>query len=189
MKRRWAIVSPLLVLVAGCNPDQADLEERAIEEDRKRGFLQVGDAAPDISLELLDGSGFNLGDQKDRAVLINFWASWCKPCREEAPVLERAYLNYRAKGMEFVGVAVQDKRKNVKRFVEEFGITFPIDLDRKSKVADAYKVVGIPKTFILDSEGWISFISIGEVTEPILTREIEKVLPYSHLARELDVTL
>jgi peroxiredoxin len=79
--------------------------------------------------------------------------------------------------MEFVGVAVRDKRKNVKRFVEEFGITFPIDLDRKSKVADAYKVFGIPKTFILDREGWISFISIGKVSEPILTREIEKVLP------------
>jgi peroxiredoxin len=189
MKRRWAIVSLLLVLVAGCNPDQADLEERAIEEDRKRGFLQVGDAAPDFSLELLDGSGFNLGDQKDRAVLINFWASWCKPCREEAPVLERAYLNYRAKGMEFVGVAVRDERKNVKRFVEEFGITSPIGLDRKSKVADAYKVFGIPKTFILDREGWISFISIGEVSEPILTKEIEKVLPYSPLAREVEVTL
>jgi peroxiredoxin len=176
--RMWFVFTLLLLsfLLAGCSSDSTDLEERAEQEDRKKGFLHIGDLAPDFSLELLDGSTFILSEQKGNVVLINVWASWCIPCREEAPALQAAYLTYQKKGVAFIGVAVQDSEKKIRKFVDEFGITFPIAFDRKSEVVDVYNLYGIPKTFILDREGRLSFISIGAVSERILTKEIEKVL-------------
>lgn len=159
----------LLAVLPGCG--------RKDEEDSIRKALpKEGEIASAFSLQLLSGKQFRLGDIKERPMVINFWASWCHPCRQEAPVLQKVYALYKDKGVVFIGIAIQDTETKAKAYVKEFGITFPVGLDSTGAIAEAYKIYGIPKTFIIGKDGRFSYIHMGEITEDDLIKVIEKVL-------------
>jgi cytochrome c biogenesis protein CcmG, thiol:disulfide interchange protein DsbE len=113
-----------------------------------------GDSAPDFELPLLDGSGTLASEELEGSpTVVNFWASWCTPCREEAPLLERTWRAYRDDGVRFVGVNVQDTKQDAKAFVEEFRVTYPIVVDGEGELFGRMaQIDGLPQTFFIDDE-------------------------------------
>jgi len=120
-------------------------------------------AAPSFELPRLDGSG-SLTDEDFRGapVVINFWASWCIPCREEARTLQRAWEEFEGRGVRFLGVNVQDTSDSARRFVEDFGITFPVVRDADQKLARDLGVYGLPQTFFIDHTWRLESSEAGE---------------------------
>lgn len=109
--------------------------------------------APDFTLTTLDGGQIKLSALKGRVVLINFWASWCVPCRDEAPVLEAVWQQYKDKEVVFVGVAYTDTENGARAFLGEFNTTYPNGLDIGTKISELYNIEGVPETFIIDRDG------------------------------------
>jgi cytochrome c biogenesis protein CcmG, thiol:disulfide interchange protein DsbE len=112
----------------------------------------VGDTAPEFELPTLSGNTLSSADLKGRPVVVNFWASWCLPCREEAPVLERTWRRYRDEGVMFLGVNIKDAESDAKAFVEEFDITYPVVRDLDQELTRSLGVRGLPETFFVDHE-------------------------------------
>lgn len=134
--------------------------------------ILVGRPAPDFALNLFDGGVLRLSDLRGRWVVINFWASWCPPCREEMPDLQRAYEAFRGRGVVFVGVAMADALPDARRFAEEVGITYPVGLDEQGEIALAYRVFGLPTTLLVDPEGRVDWVHAG----PLNFRLLHEVL-------------
>ncbi len=113
----------------------------------------AGSTAPEFELPTLAGGRVvRSEDLRGRPVVVNFWASWCVPCREEAPLLQTAWETYRSRGVVFLGVNIRDSESDARRFVEEFGITYPIVQDVRSELSKKLKVTGLPETFFIDHE-------------------------------------
>ncbi len=132
--------------------------------------------APDFTLALLDGKTFRFGEHKGKPVLINFFASWCLPCREEMPVLEKIVHEYQPKGVIFLGIAVDDTEKKMKDFIARYGVTFPVGLDTTATVQKSFGLYGIPTTYFIDKNGTINYFHSGAVTEELLQHELNKLL-------------
>ncbi len=110
--------------------------------------------APDFAVTTFDGQTVRLSDLRGQIVVINFWASWCGPCRDEAPRLERLWQDYRERGVVVLGIAHADIDRDSLAFIDEFGITYPNAPDVGGRLADqAYHILGVPETFIIDQQG------------------------------------
>jgi thiol-disulfide isomerase/thioredoxin len=125
------------------------------------GSLANGNLAPGFQLDSLAGSRVNLADYRGQVVLLNFWASWCGPCRKEMPILEQVYKQYKSKGVALVGVNVEPNSGDALNYLKATPVTFPILFDRDSAVSKAYQVQGMPNTVILDRAGRVRFIHRG----------------------------
>lgn len=121
----------------------------------------TGKPAPDFTLTLFDGQTVRLSDFKGKVVFLNFWASWCPPCRAEARLLEQSWQRVKDQGVVFLGVDIQDTEEAARRFVQEFGITYPNGRDPNNRIAIDFGVYGIPETFFIDKEGRITYKHIG----------------------------
>ncbi len=122
-----------------------------------------GFAAPDFTLETLDGRQVTLSELRGKAVVVNLWASWCPPCRAEMPALQAAYEADRDRGLEILAVDMtwQDREEDARQFVDDFGLTFPIPLDRDGTVARQYLMRALPSTFFVGPDGIIRKVVIG----------------------------
>jgi len=118
-------------------------------------------ATPDFTLDTLDGAKFKLADHIGQPVVVNFWATWCLPCRAELPAFEEVYRNNRAQGLVVVGVDVAESPDEVARFVAEAGLTFPIALDTSGETTELYRIQGMPTTFFVGRDGQIKDMVIG----------------------------
>ncbi len=124
----------------------------------------VGSQAPAFDLPLLSGAGrLSSADLEGSPIVLNFWASWCGPCREEAALLERAWNEYRDEGVVFVGVNVRDARSAARAFVDEFDISYPIVRDEREELAQDLGVYGYPETFFIDHERRFVAVLAGDV--------------------------
>jgi cytochrome c biogenesis protein CcmG/thiol:disulfide interchange protein DsbE len=139
------------------------------------GPLREG-PAPDFTLELFDGGQLSLNELGGQVVVLNFWASWCPPCRQEAPILEAVWQRYRGQGVTFVGLNYQDTETPAGAFIEEFGISYPNGADQHSRIAKSYGVQGVPETFIITPQGEIGEVFIGSPTEAQLTAVLDSLL-------------
>ncbi len=133
----------------------------------------VARPAPAFTLRLFDGGTLRLEDLRGKVVFVNFWASWCPPCRDEAPALEGAWHRYKDQGVVFVGVDIQDKEPAARAFLAEFGITYPNGTDPTNLVAIDYGVWGIPETFFIDTKGRITHKHVGALTPEVITARLE----------------
>jgi peroxiredoxin len=133
--------------------------ENVSQEVANMGGLKVGAKAPDFELKTLAGDTVKLSDFKGKKVMLNFWATWCPPCKAEMPAMEEFH---KEAGDDVVILAVNiDPHLDVKAFVDENGITFPIPLDAEDKVNETYQVLSIPTTYFIDTKGNIGNKYIG----------------------------
>lgn len=128
--------------------------------------------APLFTVETFDGEVFDLAEQRGSVVVVNFWASWCAPCRDEAPELQAVYEQYRERGVEFIGVTYLDEDDDSQAFMQEFAITYPNGPDPRSVIANRYNVTGAPETFVVDQNGEIAAAFLGPLA-PYSSFQIE----------------
>ncbi len=120
--------------------------------------------APDFTLERLDREGeLTLSSLKGKAVVLNFWASWCIPCKEEAPFLEQVWRENRDRGLVVVGLDAKDFRRDARAFMRKFDVTYPVVYDGPGETLSSYGVTGFPETFVLDREGKVVEAFVGAV--------------------------
>jgi DsbE subfamily thiol:disulfide oxidoreductase len=133
--------------------------------------------AADFTLPSLDGSGtVSLATYRGSVVVLNFWATWCTPCRREAPGLERTWQAYRDRGVQFLGVDERDDDAAGGAFVHEFGITYPSGSDPPGRLAFNYGLFGMPTTFVIDGSGTTRFRFVGYVTEDALRTALDPLV-------------
>ncbi|HZG73167.1 MAG TPA: thiol-disulfide oxidoreductase ResA, partial [Chondromyces sp.] len=124
----------------------------------ERGNLKKGDQAPDFVVTDLQGERHQLSDYKGKGVFLNFWGTWCEPCKEEMPHMEKLSKEYEDMGVEVLAVNVGDSEFQTKKFIEQYGLTFPVALDEGKEVQHAYGVNPLPATFLINPEGNIEEI-------------------------------
>ncbi len=139
--------------------------------------------APDFTLTLFEGYDGGLGtpsvtlsDLRGRVVLINFWASWCIPCEQEAPHLEAAWRQFKDRGVVFIGVDWVDNQADAVAYLKRFDITYANGPDIGTKIGPLYRITGVPETFIVDRNGNIAFFKVSPVTQDELAAVLERLL-------------
>jgi cytochrome c biogenesis protein CcmG/thiol:disulfide interchange protein DsbE len=139
--------------------------------------VEVGDAAPETELPRLEGSGTgSLADYRGEWVLVNFWASWCDPCRDEAPELEEFQQRHRDSRFTVLGIDTQDLSDDGRAFAEEFDLTYPQLHDGDGSAADDWGTSGVPENFLVGPEGKVRLLFRGPVGEAYLREEVAPLL-------------
>ncbi len=136
---------------------------------------RIGEAAPDFTLNMLDGSTLTLADLNGDVTALNFWASWCAPCEDELPDFQTVWEEYQDQGITFVGIAIQEDEAEVQEMLSHFGITYPQGMDPTQQIALTYGVTGVPETFVLDADGNVAYIHIGPVSAEELREELNSL--------------
>ena len=135
-----------------------------------------GAIAPDFTLETLDGDTVSLSDYRGQPVVLNFWATWCTPCREEMPLLQETYEAHQDAGLVILGVNVREDPEAVARFLQEVGVDFPSVLDPNLAVVERYRVTSLPMTFFIDREGQLRTLVVGGMSKTILDERLATIL-------------
>ena len=136
----------------------------------------TGVATCPTNLILFDGNEFILSDYYGSPIVLNFWASWCAPCRDEAISLEKTWNKYGGLGVKFVGVDLQDNEPDALSYIKEFGISYPNGRDEDGKITIDYGIVGMPVTFFVDRNGLVVDRWVGAISEKTLMESIELIL-------------
>jgi cytochrome c biogenesis protein CcmG/thiol:disulfide interchange protein DsbE len=156
-----ALVVGLLAISIGCQPSAA---------------LREGEPVPDFQLTAFDGTLMHLREQQGHVTVVNFFASWCTPCREEAADFQQTWLDFQSRGVQFYGIGYRDAASKAQAFLEEFGVTYPATVEKGNPTARAYGVTGVPETFIIDASGRLARHVIGPISRGDLAKEINRLL-------------
>ncbi|GIW20705.1 MAG: hypothetical protein KatS3mg065_1001 [Chloroflexota bacterium] len=157
---RLVVLLTSLVLAAACSAPVA----------------RTGQPAPPLAGVTLDGGRLDLAELRGRPVIVNFWASWCRPCREEFPLLAAALRDHAEEGLAIVGVLFKDEPEPARRFVADQGVDWPTVLDPDGRLAATYRVVAPPQTYFIDRSGVVRSIQIGELLGVDLDRQLPAIL-------------
>jgi cytochrome c biogenesis protein CcmG/thiol:disulfide interchange protein DsbE len=155
--------------------------EGQVSTDRSTPAPRPGFPAPNFSLVNLDGQEVQLGDFQGHPLVVNFWASWCPPCRAEMPAFQKIFAEYEPQGFVILAVNSQESRANAFDFTQSHGLTFPVLLDEDGDVSNHYRVVSLPSTFFINRDGVISEVVYGgPISEAYLRIQVEKLLKEDH---------
>ena len=163
----WVIVAILLLFVT------------AIPVRGQHTAPQTNHVAPDFTLPDLEGKQVSLSKYKGKVVLLNFWATWCPPCRLEMPTMEKAYQKYRTKGFEIVAVSIDSGPTSaIKDFLQEFGLNFQVLLDPQMETLRTFRGFSLPTSFVIDRRGVIRLREPGyrDWTDPESTKLLQRLL-------------
>jgi cytochrome c biogenesis protein CcmG/thiol:disulfide interchange protein DsbE len=169
--RRFSVAAAVLL------PALAVLALLAYGFTREPRYIEspiVGRPAPGFALTLFDGRAVQLQDFRGKVVFVTFWASWCPPCRAEAPMLEATWRRRQEQGVLFLGVNTQDEEPRARAFLQEFGITFPNGRDPDGRIAIDYGVWGLPEAFVVDPTGRITYKHIGTIGQALLLAKLQE---------------
>lgn len=174
----------LLVLTAagiamwGGTSGQGASEQEASEQGTSRQVERprAGTAAPDFTLDLLNGSTLSLADLRGEVVVLNFWATWCVPCEEELADFQAVWDEYEEQGVTFIGISFEDDAPEAQAMASRFGITYPLGTDTGDRISTAYGVTGVPETFVLDADGRVAYIHVGPANAEELRAELDSIL-------------
>lgn len=170
---RWMMtIRPILLLA---------LLLAACDAPKRGGRVAVGKEAPAYAAETLDGEREALSRMRGKPVLLNVWATWCHPCRQEIPALEQLHRTYGPRGLQVIGVSIDqgDQQQGIREFMQEFGASYPVWLDPDGEVQTVFSTMGVPNTFLIGPNGEVLWKHVGPVTadNPELVRLIEQSLP------------
>lgn len=164
----WAVLLALLGLVAFRMSRSGPLAA---------GPVGAGERAPDFSLTTFDGATtYTLSELNDKVVVVNFWASWCGPCEQEAVELEQTWQAYKDRGVLFLGVDYADFEKDAAVFNQRFGVTYPNGVDLGTRISQAYRIKGVPETYIVGRDGLLASVIIGPTTQAELAQRLDPLL-------------
>jgi len=153
------------LVMAGCSPSSAQ-------------GVEVGNLAPDFQLPNLDGQTVSLSNLQGKPVLINFWATWCSPCRGEMPYIQEIYEEWSDKGLVVLTINIGESPSQVEKFMESQQLSLPVLLDTKQATAREYNIVGIPTTFFIDKDGIIQEKIIGAFqSKTQIEKRLSKIIP------------
>lgn len=155
---------------SGGAPDSIAVNESVAE------VRQESRAAPNFTLQLPDGGSLDIETLRGKVVMLDFWASWCQPCRDEAPALAQVYGEYRELGVEFVGINLWDNPGDAELFLQQEGHEYPNGIDAEGKIAISYGVRGIPEKFFISRDGSIARKFTGPMTPDLLRRILDALL-------------
>lgn len=148
-----------------------------VMEDHKMKKPQIGEQAPNFQLTTLENQEMSLQQFGGKAVVLNFWASWCEPCRTEMPALTQLYEKYQQKGLVVLGVNIAETDVTASQFVKQYQLNFPIWMDRDREIVDLYKIGPIPSTYFIDPNGNITHIQEGPLNLQQLELYVLPILP------------
>ncbi|WP_338657367.1 thiol-disulfide oxidoreductase ResA (plasmid) [Sporosarcina psychrophila] len=143
----------------------------------KHDILKVGDVAPDFALVDLDGESHRLSNYKGQGVFLNFWGTWCAPCKKEMPAMGRQYQVYKDQGVQVLAVNIAESDLKVRTFAKQYGMTFPTLIDKNKSVMLAYNVKPLPTTLLINPDGKIVKIITGEMSENDIQGYMEQIKP------------
>lgn len=171
-------ITVLGLFVAACTPAASPASPSDPSEAPVVGIL-VGSDAPDFTLKTLNGGQASLADFKGRPVLINFWASWCGPCREEMPAIIDAYQTHRTADLMVLAIdnTQLDVVEDVQDFVDELQMPFPVLLDEKGEAGKAYAILGLPTSVFVDPSGVVQGVNVGPMTAEVVKEHLAVILP------------
>lgn len=149
------------------------------------GATRVGQPAEDFTLSLFGGGTLTLSELEGTPVVLNFWASWCTPCREEARGLERAWTTYRSRGVTFIGLNLQDLEQAALDYLSEFNVTYPNGPDISGTITVDYGVIGMPVTFFINRDGMIEQRWVGAIPEQQLVAWVDALAMGSMLSQNI----
>ena len=158
---RQIFISTILCLLAFVKPADSFFHKKKATATVNEGyFKKLGIEkpekvirAPDFSLEDLSGKRLSLKDLKRKVVFLNFWATWCIPCREEMPMMEKLHREFKQQGLEVVAINIKENKKAIRKFVDDLGLTFTVLLDRDGKVSEEYGAWAIPLSYFINRKG------------------------------------
>ncbi|MDX1601006.1 MAG: redoxin domain-containing protein [Anaerolineales bacterium] len=168
---RWLMAGALIGLAAGLiafyglPSSSTRSSERQQGLSQQLGTLEVGSEAPEFSLQSVAGESVELSSYRGQVVFLNFWATWCGPCRVEMPTLQTYYDRYRDEGFTVFGVNAGEDQAQVEAFQQELGITFPLLLDPDERIQRRYRVRAYPTSILIDRQGKIAKVHFGILTE------------------------
>jgi cytochrome c biogenesis protein CcmG/thiol:disulfide interchange protein DsbE len=177
-RRRWTVLL-VAVVVWGVGWIVASRDFEAGVAAGSTPAPQIGFAAPNFSLDSLEGGAIKLSELRGKVVLVNLWASWCGPCRAEMPAIDHVYQQYHAKGLDVVAIntTFQDSEADARSFVAQLGVTFPVAFDRDGAVSKRYYLQAMPSTFFVKRDGTIGDMLFGgPMTEALIISKIDRLL-------------
>jgi len=176
LKAILLITLTLVLLLAGCSAGSEPPDETGPTVPAEG--TQIGNLAPDFQLQNLDGQFISLSDLRGKPVLLNFWATWCSPCRAEMPYLQQVYEEWSDKGLEMLAINVGGNPTQAKGFLQTYNLSLPVLLDPRWDIGKKYNVVGIPTTFFLDKDGIIQEKIIGPFpSKEAIEKRLSKIIP------------
>ena len=163
LSKAYIVLAAFLMLAIAPATVQAQSQD---DEIAKTTIVKKGDKAPDFTVEMIDGSKIQLSKLKDKVVLINFWATWCPPCREELKHVQKQLIDhFKGKDFVFLPISRGEKKEVVEAFRKKMNYTFPMGLDPKQEIYKLYASNYIPRNFLVGKDGKIIYLSVGYTPE------------------------
>ncbi|CAG0967684.1 glutathione peroxidase [Anaerolineales bacterium] len=159
----------LFLLLSGSAPLPAEDEFSTVP-------VMVDYAAPELNLVDMAGNNVSLRDYTGSVVLVNLWATWCPPCKEEMPALQSFYEKHRSEGFALIGINQEETLEIVKPFVADFGLTFPVWLDENYMAQRMFNTMSLPSSFVIDRNGTVRLMWVGAVSDKFLEKYVTKII-------------
>ncbi|HJR62358.1 MAG TPA: TlpA disulfide reductase family protein [Gemmatimonadaceae bacterium] len=177
---RWRRCALLAMALLACSSSEDGAERLAERASKTASALSIGAPAPEYRTVSIDGDSVSLAQQRGKVVLLNIWATWCHPCRDELPVLQRLHERNAPRGLELIGVSVdaRGEEQKVREFAASFGLTYPLWLDPEERVSRLFLAIGVPATYLISRDGTLLWRHVGPIREGdrSLARALETAL-------------